>query len=610
MTLRVAVAVLLVLEVYSLRLQGRPSTPPLYAMPPLREFLPLPGMYANPGMPTVRVQQFNLLADGLAAQRPDLGKFSRIDKSVLDWEVRKDKLLREITQYDADIITLQECDHYHDFFQPRLDALGYSGYFVSKPTSACLEVGSSNDGCALFVKRDRLRVTSCETKTLALSIAKLTEGGELEEPGLDSSSIQAQNQVALIAVIEFVSVNASGTGMGIGTGTGTGTGMEGVEGVERRDNGAGARIAAVPTASAASTAAVGDQPARKWYQSDAPFEVKLPVLLPPLLVATVHLKSSKSATGERYRQKGILQVLNDLARISRSLGRMGRPPAVILTGDFNAIPDTVSTQLTAFGGNGYAPLTYRAVKIHSLGLRSVYNDDLPRSLVPSCSDEVYTTWKARKVEMVRDGGEIEFRESVVKRCIDYIFYMPYRRGPYRSYDEVDSAASIRAVTSSQVVVSLLMRFTVYLIVALLPLSALLSPELTAAEKIQLLSVAVAGLSFFEIFSEGSIFRPEIEDSRVIEGIDYEVEVNDLEGGYLNGAGKAIASSAGSGKDFIKKVKTAAKRAQTTSRYGNPGMQAVRVVDLMSEAQVGAGLLPNSAYPSDHLSIVADMRLMW
>lgn len=45
------------------------------------------------------------------------------------------------------------------------------GYFAPKPTSACLQYSSNEDGCALFVKRKKLRVMSCETKTLALSIA-------------------------------------------------------------------------------------------------------------------------------------------------------------------------------------------------------------------------------------------------------------------------------------------------------------------------------------------------------------------------------------------------------------------------------------------------------
>lgn len=101
------------------------------------------------------------------------------------------------------------------------DATGYVGYYAPKPTSACLEVNECADGCALFVKSSKLRVVSCESKTLALSIgaitfsqisalnthalqpcpAELSDCGELQE---DDKNIMAQNQVALIAVCELV----------------------------------------------------------------------------------------------------------------------------------------------------------------------------------------------------------------------------------------------------------------------------------------------------------------------------------------------------------------------------------------------------------------------
>ena len=68
----------------------------------------------------LRILQFNMLADGLSGLRSDLGAFSRARKEDVDWENRKLKLLYEILQYDPDVITLQECDHYYDFFLPEL----------------------------------------------------------------------------------------------------------------------------------------------------------------------------------------------------------------------------------------------------------------------------------------------------------------------------------------------------------------------------------------------------------------------------------------------------------------------------------------------------------
>jgi mRNA deadenylase 3'-5' endonuclease subunit Ccr4 len=123
--------------------------------PKKRSFVRLPGsagLSQTSAIPLLRVQQFNVLADGLAGMREDLGKFSRADKEVLSWDRRKGQILHELTQYNPDVITLQEVDHYYDFFLPELNALGYSGYFSPKPTSGCLEVSGQNDGCALFVR--------------------------------------------------------------------------------------------------------------------------------------------------------------------------------------------------------------------------------------------------------------------------------------------------------------------------------------------------------------------------------------------------------------------------------------------------------------------------
>ena len=72
-------------------------------------------------MGRLRVLQWNMLADGLSGLQKDLGAFSRIQKGDIDWdESRKYSLLYELLQYDPDVITLQECDHYYDWFLPCL----------------------------------------------------------------------------------------------------------------------------------------------------------------------------------------------------------------------------------------------------------------------------------------------------------------------------------------------------------------------------------------------------------------------------------------------------------------------------------------------------------
>lgn len=113
----------------------------------------------------LRILQFNTLADGLSGLRSDMGGFSRVSKDFMTWNHRKTLLLSEIMQYDPDIITLQECDHYYDFFYPSLSFQGYEGIFAPKPASSCLEVSDYPDGCAVFYKTTRLKMLSCEVRT-------------------------------------------------------------------------------------------------------------------------------------------------------------------------------------------------------------------------------------------------------------------------------------------------------------------------------------------------------------------------------------------------------------------------------------------------------------
>ena len=91
-------------------------------LPLRREFIPIGNDKYNEtdNENKMRILQFNILADGLSGLCDGYGDFSRITKEDIIWENRKTKLLHEIIQYNPDIITLQECDHYYDFFLPQL----------------------------------------------------------------------------------------------------------------------------------------------------------------------------------------------------------------------------------------------------------------------------------------------------------------------------------------------------------------------------------------------------------------------------------------------------------------------------------------------------------
>jgi mRNA deadenylase 3'-5' endonuclease subunit Ccr4 len=137
-------------------------------MPVKRAFIPIHHPEAREVLADLRVLQFNMLADGLSGLRADLGGFSKAKREYMDWSSRSIKLMYELLQYDPDVITLQECDHYYDFFLPELAKAGYDGMFAPKPASACLEVSDRSDGCAIFLKRDKIRVVSSEVRVCVI----------------------------------------------------------------------------------------------------------------------------------------------------------------------------------------------------------------------------------------------------------------------------------------------------------------------------------------------------------------------------------------------------------------------------------------------------------
>ena len=120
------------------------------------------------------VKQFNVLAEGLSAppgayppfpadtrghdlQPSSYGGFDRVhdaDQVFNFHRYRKWRLIEEIIREgtEPDILTLQECDHFYDFFLPILQLFGYEGIFCSKALSPSCQFGYYSDGVALFWK--------------------------------------------------------------------------------------------------------------------------------------------------------------------------------------------------------------------------------------------------------------------------------------------------------------------------------------------------------------------------------------------------------------------------------------------------------------------------
>lgn len=64
----------------------------------------------------ISVFQFNVLADFQSDDFP----FCHQPEVALVWNFRGPKLIQACLQADADIICMEECDHFADFFEPKL----------------------------------------------------------------------------------------------------------------------------------------------------------------------------------------------------------------------------------------------------------------------------------------------------------------------------------------------------------------------------------------------------------------------------------------------------------------------------------------------------------
>lgn len=150
----------------------RQMSSPLFC-PPSLEGRPrrLPRQIAT-SMPPLSVLSWNCLADAYSPP-------------TSTWAARRTLIARALTAASADIVTLQEVDHYHDFYRPLLRSLGYTVVYAARPTRT--------DGVLIAVKPP-LRIV----QTHHVHMDDLALG---TRPGRHNSKLRRRN-VALILLVE------------------------------------------------------------------------------------------------------------------------------------------------------------------------------------------------------------------------------------------------------------------------------------------------------------------------------------------------------------------------------------------------------------------------
>lgn len=167
--------------------------------PPRRALVPL-----TPPKPCVTRGKFTLLSYNMLA---DL--YATTDQHgycppwALAWPYRRVNLLKELLQYDADIMCLQEVqsNHFQDWLAPELQKAGYTAIYKKKTTELYTRNSYAIDGCATFFKRDKFALVKkyeVEFNKAALSLA------DAFPPEQKKAALNRllKDNVALIAVLE------------------------------------------------------------------------------------------------------------------------------------------------------------------------------------------------------------------------------------------------------------------------------------------------------------------------------------------------------------------------------------------------------------------------
>lgn len=86
---------------------------------------------------------------------------------ALAWDYRKELILTEVANYEADFLCLQEVDaaQYEEYFMRLLEPQGYDGIFSPKSRARTMSESQRRhvDGCAIFFKKDKYALVERQT---------------------------------------------------------------------------------------------------------------------------------------------------------------------------------------------------------------------------------------------------------------------------------------------------------------------------------------------------------------------------------------------------------------------------------------------------------------
>lgn len=150
--------------------------------------------------PEFTVISYNVLCDRMVSK----GMFPSSPEIALDWQYRRELILRQLLEFNADIIALQELEfqHFEEFFKLELGHLGnYESIFEPKSRARYMDNQKRRrvDGCAIFYKRNRFKLLQrhlLEFNQIAMANAQGSEAM--------LNRVMTKDNIGLAAVLEFI----------------------------------------------------------------------------------------------------------------------------------------------------------------------------------------------------------------------------------------------------------------------------------------------------------------------------------------------------------------------------------------------------------------------
>ncbi|KAJ3220225.1 Glucose-repressible alcohol dehydrogenase transcriptional effector [Clydaea vesicula] len=175
---------------------------PVGPQPPEREWISLEEDVSSASN---QIDNFTLLCyNALCDKYATPGTYPYTPSWVLNWEYRKDLLLQEILNYNADIVCLQEVEslQYDEYFREQMSQHGdYDGIFYPKSRARTMDEYSrkSVDGCATFWKSSKFSLIEkqlIEFQQIAMQRPELRKTEDI------FNRVMVKDNIAVVTLLE------------------------------------------------------------------------------------------------------------------------------------------------------------------------------------------------------------------------------------------------------------------------------------------------------------------------------------------------------------------------------------------------------------------------